>query len=28
MSVGQTLGVNVRTDDALLYIEGSLAHAE
>ena len=28
MSVGQTLGVNVRTDDALLYIEGSLAQAQ
>lgn len=28
MRVGQTLGVNVRTDDAVLYIEGSLAHAE
>lgn len=28
MRVGQTLGVNVRTDDALLYIEGSLARVE
>jgi glycerol transport system ATP-binding protein len=27
MSVGQILGVNVRRDDALLYIEGSLAQA-